>query len=74
MLNDNLLDLRGYSAKELSLEVFNTQDLYFLIDPENIQQPRLMNAINQRYIYNGSQFDQLMDSIDNAVNEWRVKQ
>ena len=74
MLNDNLLDLRGYSAKELSLEVFNTQDLYFLIDPENIQQPRLMDAINQRYIYNGSQFDFLMDSIDNAVNEWRVKQ
>ena len=72
MLNDNFLDLRGYSAKELALEVFNTQDLYFLIDPENIQQPRLMDAINQRYIYNGSQFDHLMDAIDNAVNEWRV--
>ena len=53
IINENLIDLRGYSNKELSMEVHNCQYLYFLIDHENIEQPALMNEINQQFIYNG---------------------
>ena len=72
IINPNLIDLRGYSNQELSLEVHNCQYLYFLIDHENVDQPALMNEINQQYLYNGSQFDVLMEDIESDISEWRV--
>jgi hypothetical protein len=56
------------------MEVHNCQYLYFLIDHENIEQPALMNEINQQFIYNGSQFDVLMSDIEDDISEWRACQ
>ena len=70
-INQNLIDLRGYSDQELSMEVHNTEHLFFLIDHENIEQPALFNEINQHYLYNGSQFDVLLSDIANDISEWR---
>ena len=72
IINQNLIDLRGYSNQELSLEVYNCEYLYFLIDHENVDQPALMHEINQQYLYNGSQFDVLMEDIESDISEWRV--
>ena len=74
IINQNLIDLRGYSKQELSMEVHNCEYLYFLIDHENIEQPALMNEINQQYLYNGSQYDVLMADIADDISEWRVNQ
>ena len=73
-MNSDLIDLRGYSAQELSMEVHNNEYLFFLIDHETIEQPRLLKELNQRYLYRGSQFDVLMEDIENDISEWRAIQ
>ena len=56
---DTKIDLTIYSDRELELQVFNTYDLYELI--QDIKQ--LKNELKQRFIYTRKHFDLLMDEI-----------
>ena len=56
---DTKIDLTIYSDRELELQVFNTYDLYELI--QDIKQ--LKKELKKRFIYTRKQYELLMDEI-----------
>ena len=66
MLNCKL-DLTLYNEHELSNLVFNTYDLYILMQLNDLQP--LKDAINQKYNYSKMQYDILIEDIEEHLKE-----
>lgn len=66
MLNCKL-DLMPYNEHELSNLVFNTYDLYILIQLNDLQP--LKDAINQKYNYTKKQYEILIEDIKEYLKE-----
>ena len=61
-------DLTIYSENELSNLVFNTYDLYILIQLNDLQP--LKDAINKKYNYTKKQYEILIEDIKEYLQEF----
>ena len=68
-----MINLTCYNDAELSLEVFNTESLYRMINPDDIQQKSLVRELKDFYVFRPDQLTTLLDDIKDHVDEWRAE-
>jgi len=68
-----MINLTCYNDAELSLEVFNTESLYRMINPDDLQQKSLVRELNDTYVFSPDQLITLLDDIKDHVDEWRAE-